>query len=89
MLLPWIVDWWRRPPATQRLLAAMSDEWRAPLDIMDEAKISVSGFYVRVPVLEHDGFIESRWEDGPRDPKRGFRRRRLYRLKQCDAENRP
>jgi hypothetical protein len=80
-MLKQITEWWNRPPAKQRIYAALStSEWRRSLDIMTEAKVSVIGsFYVKALELEREGLIESKWEEGPPDPVRGGHRRRLYR----------
>lgn len=75
-------EWWNRPLARERIFAAMSKtEWRAPLDIIAAAKVSVGSFYSQAMELERDGVFESKWDEGPIPASRNGRRRRLYRLK--------
>lgn len=74
-------EWWNRPPAMERIIKALSpDEWRAPLDVIKAARVSIGGFYSRVFELERDGIVESKWDDGPIPASRKGYRRRLYRL---------
>lgn len=77
-----IREWLNRPPAKQRIYDALSTtEWRRPLDIMKIAHIgAIGGFYVKILELENEGLVESKWEEGPPDPQRGGKRRRLYRI---------
>lgn len=76
-----IIDWWQRPPARQRILHAIDEyEWRSGLDIMLRAKFLNSGAnYHHLMLLEQQGLIESRWDEGPIPTARAGRRRRLYR----------
>jgi hypothetical protein len=75
-----IIHWWQLPPASERILAAMSDtEWRRSLDIVRASEVCVAQFYSRVFAWEERGIIESKWEDGPIPPERQGHRRRLYR----------
>jgi hypothetical protein len=77
-----IAEWWRRPPVEQRILAAMSvTEWRRGFDVIKTAKVSVGAFYSRIFAMEANGWVESKWEEGPIPAARGGRRGRLYRRK--------
>lgn len=73
-------EWWSRPPARERLLASLSHEWQAPLDIIRKANMSIGGFYSRIIEMEREGLVDSKWDEGPIPASRRGRRRRLYRL---------
>lgn len=79
-MLSHIIEWWRQPPARDRILAAMTSDWQPGLDIARTSNTRGS-FYVHVLPMEERGLVESKWEEGPPDPRRGGYRRRLYRLK--------
>ncbi len=75
-----LIDWWRRPPADQRILAALSTtEWRRSLDIVNAANVSIGGYYSHIFKLEAGGIVESKWDEGPIPPARRGKRARLYR----------
>lgn len=75
-----IAHWWTRPPAQERILAALSPhEWRRPLDVIKRAEVSIGGFYSRVIEMEARGLVVSKWEDRPPSRARGGRRRRVYK----------
>jgi len=79
-LLQRLIRWWRRPPADQRILAALSTiEWRRSLDIINAANVSIVGYYSHIFKLEADGIVESKWDEGPIPPARRGKRARLYR----------
>lgn len=75
-----IIRWWKRPPARQRIHASLSNTmWRSGLDISREAGVWTGTFYPLIFEMEQQGVVESKWEDGQPDPRRGGHRRRLYR----------
>lgn len=80
-MMSWLIEWWNRPPARERILSAMTREWRPGLDIIRQSKVSIGSFYVHALSMEDAGLVESKWDEGPIDPRRGGHRRRLYRLK--------
>jgi hypothetical protein len=73
-------EWWARPSARSRIYAAMSYlRWQSGLELQRLAKVSATRFYLLAHDMEAAGLIESREDDGPLDPRRGMRGRRLYR----------
>ncbi len=85
-MLEKLKEWWRRPPAKQRIYAALSTtEWRSGFDLAREAHVWSGKFYPAVLELERECLVESKWEEGPPDPARGGYRRRLYRLNQASG----
>ena len=76
--------------AHERLLEAMSPYvWLPGLNIIKEANVSIPFFYMVVADLEYQGIVESKWDKGELDPKRAYRRRKLYKLKRkYNAEDR-
>lgn len=75
-----LIDWWYKPPARERILAALdTDEWRPGLQVWRSADVFAWNFYPIVLDMEENGLVESKWDSEPIDPARGGYRRRLYR----------
>jgi predicted transcriptional regulator len=63
--------------------AMEQEEWCFAIDLCRDHGFSIGAIYVHLMALEKDGYVESRWIDGPKPRRREYRRTAKRRADPC------